>query len=126
MKKFLVTVFILLLLAVAGVWGYIWSTGQKSDVKLQGDSKEAITNITEKMKDTELTSKDGEKVNVDDLVTVNEDGTVTPDIDAIKNLDKGSLQDIANTMTQEDMDALKNEVMTNPALMQEALKYIGR
>lgn len=126
MKKFLVTVFILLLLAVAGAWGYIGLTSQKGDVKLQGVSKEAITNITEKVKDTELTNKDGEKVNVDDLVTVNEDGTVTPDIDAIKNLDKGSLQVIANTMTQEDMDALKNEVMSNPALMQEALKYIGR
>lgn len=125
MKKFLVTVFILLLIAVAGIWGYAWWMSQDT-VKLHGESKETITNITEKVRDTPLTDKNGEEVNVDDLITRNEDGSITPDVEAIKNLDENSLQNIANTLTQEDIDTLKSEVLSNPALMKEALQYLGQ
>lgn len=123
LKSFFAVIVIAVVLVIA-YFGFTMLTSSGREVKLDGKTKDSITTIQTKIKDTPLKTKEGDDLSVDDLITTNEDGTVTPNMDKISELDKESIQSVANTLTPEDVDALKDEVMRNPALMQQAMQLI--
>lgn len=92
---------------------------------MSSEAQEELKGLTEKLHDKALKTKDGAEVNVKDLITEDKNGSITPDLEQIKNLDPSTIDDVANTLSPEDVEALKNEVMTNPELMMQAMDLLS-
>ena len=131
MKKFLIGLLlvILLILGLGLGGGYFYykskTTGDPPVVEVSSEAQEELKGLTEKLQDKALKTKDGAEVNVEDLITEDENGNITPDLEQIKNLDPSTIEDVANTLSPEDVEALKNEVMTNPELMMQAMDLLS-
>ena len=120
---------ILLILGLGLGGGYFYykskTTGDPPVVEVSSEAQEELKGLTEKLQDKALKTKDGAEVNVEDLITEDENGNITPDLEQIKNLDPSTIEDVANTLSPEDVEALKNEVMTNPELMMQAMDLLS-
>lgn len=120
---------ILLILGLGLGGGYFYykskTTGDPPVVEVSSEAQEELKGLTEKLQDKALKTKDGAEVNVEDLITEDENGNITPDLEQIKNLDPSTIDDVANTLSPEDVEALKNEVMTNPELMMQAMDLLS-
>lgn len=130
MKKFLIGLLLVILLILGlGIGGYFYykskTTGDPPVVEVSSEAQEELKGLTEKLQDKALKTKDGAEVNVEDLITEDENGNITPDLEQIKNLDPSTIDDVANTLSPEDVEALKNEVMTNPELMMQAMDLLS-
>ncbi len=119
----------ILLILGLGIGGYFYykskTTGDPPVVEVSSEAQEELKGLTEKLQDKALKTKDGAEVNVEDLITEDENGNITPDLEQIKNLDPSTIDDVANTLSPEDVEALKNEVMTNPELMMQAMDLLS-
>lgn len=130
MKKFLIGLLLVILLILGlGIGGYFYykskTTGDPPVVEVSSEAQEELKGLTEKLQDKALKTKDGAEVNVKDLITEDKNGSITPDLEQIKNLDPSTIDDVANTLSPEDVEALKNEVMTNPELMMQAMDLLS-
>lgn len=130
MKKFLIGLLLVILLILGlGIGGYFYykskTTGDPPVVEVSSEAQEELKGLTEKLHDKALKTKDGAEVNVKDLITEDKNGSITPDLEQIKNLDPSTIDDVANTLSPEDVEALKNEVMTNPELMMQAMDLLS-
>ena len=130
MKKFLIVLLLVILIILGlGTGGYFYykskTTGDPPVVEVSSEAQEELKGLTEKLQDKALKTKDGAEVKVEDLITEDENGSITPDLEQIKNLDPSTIEDVANTLSPEDVEALKNEVMTNPELMMQAMDLLG-
>lgn len=119
----------ILLILGLGIGGYFYykskTTGDPPVVEVSSEAQEELKGLTEKLQDKALKTKDGAEVNVKDLITEDKNGSITPDLEQIKNLDSSTIDDVANTLSPEDVEALKNEVMTNPELMMQAMDLLS-
>lgn len=119
----------ILLILGLGIGGYFYykskTTGDPPVVEVSSEAQEELKGLTEKLQDKALKTKDGAEVNVKDLITEDKNGSITPDLEQIKNLDPSTIDDVANTLSPEDVEALKNEVMTNPELMMQAMDLLS-
>lgn len=119
----------ILLILGLGIGGYFYykskTTGDPPVVEVSSEAQEELKGLTEKLHDKALKTKDGAEVNVKDLITEDKNGSITPDLEQIKNLDPSTIDDVANTLSPEDVEALKNEVMTNPELMMQAMDLLS-
>lgn len=117
MKKFLTTIFVILLVAVIAIFGYGYLSNGKQA------SPETL-DIVEKVKDVPLTTTDGSEMSIDDIISTDSEGKLQVDTQALQNISSDSLQAVANQLSEEDVDNLKKEVLSNPELMTELWQYI--
>lgn len=117
MKKFWIglLLFAVLPCALGAMLLYWWMNTQGVDTPLQKnpvvevkkETQKELENIADKLKDQTLKTKDGAEVNVDELISTDENGNISPNMEAIKNLDSQTIQDVANTLSPDDVEALK-------------------
>lgn len=93
MKKFLTTIFVILLVAVIAIFGYGYLSNGKQA------SPETL-DIVEKVKDVPLTTTDGSEMSIDDIISTDSDGKLQVDTQALQNISSDSLQAVRTDILQ--------------------------